>query len=81
MYYVHSVDPHAGAEFADLYFDGHRYGVTETEQAPVSQVQFIFFLETRREVNDLLKRNLGKLTDKTNQAPPSEKREKDKPNV
>ncbi len=62
-YYLHAVDPHAGAEFADLYFDGRKYGITACEEHPLSQVQFIIFLR-EEDVDDVLRNNAGKLVDR-----------------
>ena len=64
-YYMHKVDPHAGAEFADLYFNGNKFGITASENHPITQIQFICFYSNQLDVNAVLKNNEGRLIDMT----------------
>jgi hypothetical protein len=52
--YVHYVDPHHSAEFADVFFDGGHYAITSSPQKPVSCVEFIVTCATEEKADYML---------------------------
>ena len=71
MYYLHAVNPHAGAEFHDLCIEGKRFGISETEAHPAVPLQFVCYFATRAEADEALNDNVGRLVDQTAKYPPS----------
>jgi len=61
MYYMHAVNPHAGAEFADAYFEGRKFVITETQKHPISIVQCFASFENETDAQMTVDDNVGKL--------------------
>jgi len=66
MYYIHAINPHHGAEFADVFFEGFKYGLTQTEETPLAVIQFVIMFPTWEDAQYALDHNTGLIEDRTN---------------
>jgi hypothetical protein len=57
-YYLHAIDPNYAAEFADLVFNGKKFGLTTCENYPISTVQFFFLIGSEELADAILAKNL-----------------------
>jgi hypothetical protein len=64
-YYLHTINPHAGAEFADLCFSGFEFCLTESELPPMSIIQIGVMFPTWEDAQYALDHNPGMIVDQT----------------
>lgn len=52
--HIHLIDPHYSHDFADLYFEGKRFCITDNKRKPFSPLEMLAVFATKREARSVL---------------------------